>query len=133
MSRATTTNNSRDWMFCPLSGYLLEVQPAQGVAVCRASGFSRNLADLSKVKLMQQSDMKDFRRKYNLEPLVKDAAQGDEGGAHKGRTRATVDEPCPKCGHGQMEYYTMQLRSADEGQTVFYDCAKCSYKYSVNN
>lgn len=30
--------------------------------------------------------------------------------------QATVDEDCPKCGHHQLEYYTMQLRSADEGQ-----------------
>ncbi len=32
-----------------------------------------------------------------------------------------------------MYYYTMQLRSADEGSTVFYECVKCKYKYSANN
>lgn len=50
----------------------------------------------------------------------------------KGPARATVEEACPKCNHPQMEFYTMQLRSADEGQTVFYECRKCGHKYSVN-
>lgn len=36
-----------------------------------------------------------------------------------------VDETCPKCNNRGMEFYTMQLRSADEGQTVFYECPKC--------
>jgi DNA-directed RNA polymerase I subunit RPA12 len=27
----------------------------------------------------------------------------------------------------------MQLRSVDEGSTVFYECVKCSHKFSQNN
>lgn len=45
---------------------------------------------------------------------------------------ATIKEKCPKCGNPEMTFHTMQLRSADEGQTVFYVCPTCAYKYSVN-
>lgn len=38
-----------------------------------------------------------------------------------------IKEKCPKCGNDEMVYHTMQLRSADEGQTVFYNCKKCGY------
>ena len=46
---------------------------------------------------------------------------------------AIIEEPCPKCDNPQMYFYTMQLRSVDEGSTVFYECPKCTHKFSVNN
>ena len=36
-----------------------------------------------------------------------------------------TEETCIKCSHGTLEFFTMQLRSADEGQTVFFECPKC--------
>lgn len=36
-----------------------------------------------------------------------------------------VERRCPKCGNERMSYATLQLRSADEGQTVFFTCTKC--------
>lgn len=46
---------------------------------------------------------------------------------------AKVDIPCPKCGKEEMMYNTAQLRSADEGQTVFYSCEGCGYKETVQS
>ena len=57
---------------------------------------------------------------------------GDEDLGNK-ETHAVIEEPCPKCGHPEQYFYTMQLRSVDEGSTVFYECPKCNNKYSVNN
>lgn len=36
-----------------------------------------------------------------------------------------LERKCRKCGNERMSYSTLQLRSADEGQTVFYTCTKC--------
>lgn len=36
-----------------------------------------------------------------------------------------VERKCPQCQNDKMSYATLQLRSADEGQTVFYTCTKC--------
>lgn len=44
-----------------------------------------------------------------------------------------VDRKCPKCKHEKMSYATLQLRSADEGQTVFFTCLKCKFKESENS
>jgi DNA-directed RNA polymerase I subunit RPA12 len=88
---------------------------------------------IDRVQVTQESSMEEVTRRYNLEPLVKTSEQLDEENALASRTRATVDEDCPKCGHHGMEFYTLQLRSADEGQTVFYECTSCGHKYSQNN
>jgi len=88
---------------------------------------------VDKVKVVQDSNMEDLYRRHNLEPLVKSSERLDEEDALQSRKRATVEEDCPQCGHHGMEFYTLQLRSADEGQTVFYECTSCGYKYSQNN
>ena len=44
-----------------------------------------------------------------------------------------IERKCPKCGNDKMSYATLQLRSADEGQTVFYTCTKCSFKETENS
>jgi DNA-directed RNA polymerase subunit M/transcription elongation factor TFIIS len=39
-----------------------------------------------------------------------------------GEARASVHEACPKCQHGVSWFKSVQMRSADEGETVFYEC-----------
>ncbi|KAK2875012.1 hypothetical protein FQN49_001854 [Arthroderma sp. PD_2] len=45
---------------------------------------------------------------------------------------AVIQQTCPDCGRTEMRYYTLQLRSADEGSTVFYTC-ECGHKHNTNN
>lgn len=48
-------------------------------------------------------------------------------------TGAKIKMECPNCQAKEMAYSTVQLRSADEGQTVFYHCESCEYKITVNS
>ena len=45
-----------------------------------------------------------------------------------------VEEDCPvkECDSKKLYFRTAQLRSVDEGQTVFYECVKCGHTFSVH-
>ena len=36
---------------------------------------------------------------------------------------------CPKCGHKEAYYWLLQTRAADEAETAFYKCIKCSHQW----
>ncbi|EFN58415.1 hypothetical protein CHLNCDRAFT_140360 [Chlorella variabilis] len=127
---------AKTWAFCPITGDLLILDAAAGVARSERADFSRPLSDLDDtMTVVTTSDMDVYMRQYAMEPLIKSREQLEFEELLKNRVRATVEEPCPRCGNPILEYYTMQLRSADEGQTVFYECPKrdCGYRYSTNN
>lgn len=48
------------------------------------------------------------------------------------QTTSVIQHTCEKCGREEVRYYTQQLRSADEGSTVFYEC-DCGHKYVVRS
>ncbi|KAK9834988.1 hypothetical protein WJX81_002300 [Elliptochloris bilobata] len=124
---------ARDSLFCPHTGSLLQFDAARGVARCPLSGWEKSLAEMSGEKVVSRTDIHEYRRRFNLDPLVKQVSREEEVLQQQGRTRATVDDECPKCKHPFMEYYTRQLRSADEGQTIFYECPNCRFKYQQNS
>ena len=121
---------NRDWLFCPVTGALLDVDAHRGVAWSPATSFERPLADLAAVRIVSETDMDAYRRRHRLQPLADVRKEGGGGPA-----RSTVDEPCVKCGARPLEFYTLQLWSADEGSTVFYECLNeaCGHKWNQNN
>lgn len=36
---------------------------------------------------------------------------------------------CPKCGHNEAYYWTVQTRRGDEGATEFYRCVECRHTW----
>lgn len=69
-------------------------------------------------------------REYNQSIGAGGAGGGGPSGGKKGG-RSTVAEECPSCKAPEVYFWTMQLRSADEGQTVFYECS-CGHTWSLN-
>mmetsp|Transcript_62259 Transcript_62259/g.160546 ORF Transcript_62259/g.160546 Transcript_62259/m.160546 type:complete len:156 (-) Transcript_62259:6-473(-) len=40
-----------------------------------------------------------------------------------------IDQECQQCGHPRLQFWTRQLRSADEGMSVFFLCKNCGWRH----
>ncbi|XP_014469659.1 PREDICTED: DNA-directed RNA polymerase I subunit RPA12 isoform X1 [Dinoponera quadriceps] len=67
---------------------------------------------------------------FNSKHTYRSAKEADNEDSAEG---PVVERRCPQCQNDKMSYATLQLRSADEGQTVFYTCTKCKYKETENS
>mmetsp|Transcript_1078 Transcript_1078/g.1963 ORF Transcript_1078/g.1963 Transcript_1078/m.1963 type:complete len:118 (-) Transcript_1078:131-484(-) len=115
------------WPFCPQCRSTLKVD-SSGDIECMVCRYQSNLSNLPELPLTTT---------YNADRPVPLWAKSDEEQAalrqSQEPTRATVEEPCVKCGAPEVGFYTVQLRSVDEGQTVFYECPQCKHTWSINN
>jgi DNA-directed RNA polymerase I subunit RPA12 len=115
------------WPFCPSCRATLKVNTS-GDIDCDVCSYQSNLSDLSELP---------SRTTYSMARPTPIWAKSDAEQAAMQTSfdpvRATIEEPCVKCGHPEVGYYTVQLRSVDEGQTVFYECPNCKKTWSVNN
>ena len=110
------------WPFCPTCGTILDA-PTDDFIKCTFCPYKCRFADLSIPEVITRSAP-------TTKPEWLDEENKEDSNAKK---HATIEEPCPKCGNPEQYFYTMQLRSVDEGSTVFYECPQCSHQYSVNN
>lgn len=123
-AQPSSESNASRVIFCDHCGSIMDEPSYVGASVaCRLCGTTVD-ASVFQALVLHSAGVERV-----VEPEL-----GEEGGAQRQRqqARATVQEPCPKCNHHELSYYTMQLRSADEGQTVFYECAKCGHAFSTN-
>jgi len=110
-------------IFCPHCQSILNLPDVHLNVRCPDCSFQAKLSDIS---VTESGDSKTESKSHVVVPDVQQVKE-------KPKTkRATVKENCPRCNNDTMTFYTLQLRSADEGQTVFYDCPRCGYSYSTN-
>nr|CAI5861260.1 unnamed protein product [Callosobruchus analis] len=114
--------------FCSECGSILPPLRDTGGITCYScsSAYSINDPEVigqSAVKYTIYFNSRESKRKTMKD--TKDDESAEEG--------PIVERKCPKCGNEKMSYATLQLRSADEGQTVFYTCTKCKFKETENS
>ena len=111
--------------FCKQCNNLLPT-PNTDTIVCRCCGAKSTWADAPEACLNKVTMS---GRRPEPAWLLRRKRIGDTSN----KERAIVDEPCPACQHPQATFYTLQLRSVDEGSTVFYECLSCKHKWNQDN
>lgn len=117
---------SFDVSFCPGCGALLPPLPPTGPLRCLSC---QKTVPLDKFEEVESHFTVIFNKRKNVETKKKKKGH-DQEVEEEG---PTVERTCPKCGCEKMSYAALQLRSADEGQTVFFTCVQCKYKESENS
>jgi DNA-directed RNA polymerase I subunit RPA12 len=120
------------WPFCNQCGNILDPPTGEHIT-CELCGFACRFDDLKTSEIITQSAPRARPAWLGDEGDDENATNESENNQSAAKKHAVIEEPCPKCGHHLLYFYTMQLRSVDEGSTVFYECVKCAHKYSVNN
>eukprot|EP00039_Didymoeca_costata_P004725 m.75764 g.75764 ORF g.75764 m.75764 type:complete len:118 (+) comp12521_c0_seq2:109-462(+) len=113
-----------DKSFCAECGTLLPTPGAKDVFSCPRCNEQHRAADFEGIKITSKTRPYAFQKpKFNT----------GKNETREGTKDPKVDEACPKCGKHEMTFTTAQLRSADEGQTIFYTCQACGHKYQLNS
>ncbi|BGP18473.1 hypothetical protein JCM10213_001212 [Rhodosporidiobolus nylandii] len=115
-------------IFCSRCGTLLDLPGDEDQLVCDGCGQVEDATAYEGKVITTKSNPAAFPSSLRQ---AKTSLVKNSGDVEK--KAMMIDETCEKCGHGQMSVKTMQLRSADEGATVFYSCPKCGDERRLNN
>ncbi|XP_055328678.1 DNA-directed RNA polymerase I subunit RPA12-like isoform X2 [Paramacrobiotus metropolitanus] len=106
--------------FCGNCGSILPVESGLSILQCQNCGHKVDL-----------STMQHVARKSRI--YLNTGASRSTSQAVTKYDGPIAERKCGKCEHFGMAYLTLQLRSADEGQTVIYTCPRCGCKDIENS
>ena len=96
--------------FCPKCGGLLVPSADKKSIQCSCGYTSRSKVELA------------LKEKNKVDENIKVKEEVNE-------TLAKVKEECPKCKNFEAFNWSLQTRAADEAETAFYRCTKCSHTW----
>ncbi|XP_070498226.1 DNA-directed RNA polymerase I subunit RPA12 [Chironomus tepperi] len=108
--------------FCPDCGSIIPPMKSVGGSICYLCQKEHDVSVFGDMRI-------DYNIHFNKIPNEDENESSDDEQAEG----PVVDRKCSKCGNDKMSYACLQLRSADEGQTVFFTCTKCKFKESENS
>ncbi|MBA0809873.1 hypothetical protein Gohar_001904 [Gossypium harknessii] len=137
-------SQARDFMFCNLCGTMLSlVSPKIAeCSLCRSKTSAKGIVgreigytltvevrlDLCYLLFVQATSYMmiayDIRRDLGISHAAEEMTTKESA--------ALIKQTCKSCGNAELEYTTRQMRSADEGQTVFLVCPKCKARDTEN-
>ncbi|KAL8292922.1 hypothetical protein RQP46_000616 [Phenoliferia psychrophenolica] len=125
---ATTTDHKfGSLIFCQRCGNLLDLPGDDDEIVCEGCGLVEDATAYENQTITTRSNPSAFPSSLRQKKTSLVQQRDVE------KKKVYVDEDCEKCQNPQMSVKTMQLRSADEGATVFYSCEKCGFQKRLNN
>jgi transcription factor S len=98
--------------FCPKCGGMIKVE--NKIAVCMSCGHKPK-----KTPKIEASEKITHNEKI---AVIKEGQDN---------TNPIIDITCPRCKNKKAYFWTLQTRAADESETKFYKCTKCSHTWRV--
>ncbi|MBN3294111.1 RPA12 polymerase, partial [Polypterus senegalus] len=104
--------------FCPECGTVLPLPGFENVVKCPRCQFSIDVREFESFTV---------KSSFTFNSLEASSVSAEIVGGEELKGPVT-DRKCARCGNEGMVYHTRQMRSADEGQTVFFTCTRCRYQ-----